>query len=333
MTNSVQNLDIIIYRVENEGMANQENIDIKEKRYSRPNLKMVEQNLHTTSKTDNFDIEKEINGNRYAEIVTQSNKPLFTFLRVSIREDLRFTLPRIIMRTAKTMRRIPRTFIIKNEKELDQYVFETISLWARSLIRITKMDLEVRGAEKILPDKTYLFASNHRSPADIPLLFVCIPQPAAFVANDLFRKIPALSYWMRASGSVFVDQGNTQSEVRALKAMEKRLKKGRSLILFPEGHMHQGKGIGEFSRGGLFAAVLCGVPIVPICTYGTDKVMRPGSFHINPYRHVVVEFGDPIETKNLDRADKKRIHLVVHDIIKSMRTALEQEFSSSRKKN
>ncbi|MEN6600426.1 MAG: lysophospholipid acyltransferase family protein [Rectinema sp.] len=313
-------------------MANQENIDIKEKRYSTSNPEILEQNCPSTSKTDNFDIENEINGNRYAEIVTQSNKPLFAFLRFSIREDLRFMLPRIIMRTAKTMRRIPRTFIIKTEKELEHYVFETITLWARSITKITKMDLEVRGAEKIIPDRTYLFASNHRSPADIPILFVCIPQPAAFVANDLFRKIPALSYWMRASGSVFVDQGNPQSEVRALKAMEKRLKKGRSLILFPEGHMHQGKGIGEFSRGGLFAAVLCGVPIVPICTYGTEKVMRPGSFHINPYRHVVVEFGDPIETKNLGRADKKRIHLVVYDIIKNMRTALEQEFSPSKKK-
>ena len=314
-------------------MADQQNIDIKDKRYSIYNSEIPMPNPSTTTTTDNFDIEKEIDGNRYAEIVTQSKKPFFAILRAAIKEDFRFMLPRILMRTAKTMRRIPRTFVIKTQEELDQYVFETIFLWSRSLIKITKMEIEVRGADKILPDRTYLFASNHRSPADIPVLFASIPQPAAFVANDLFGRIPALSYWMRASGSVFVNQGLPQSEVRALKAMEKRLKKGRSLILFPEGHMHQGKGIGEFSRGGLFAAVLCGVPIVPICTYGTDKVMRPGSFHINPYRHVVVEFGDPIETKNLDRADKKRIHLVVHDIIKSMRTALEQEFSSSRKKN
>jgi len=144
-------------------------------------------------------------------------------------------------------------------------------LWSRSLIKITKMEIEVRGADKILPNRTYLFASNHRSPADIPVLFASIPQPAAFVANDLFGRIPALSYWMRASGSVFVNQGLPQSEVRALKAMEKRLKKGRSLILFPEGHMHQGNGIDEFNRGGLFAAVRCAVPIVPICIYGTEK--------------------------------------------------------------
>jgi hypothetical protein len=56
--------------------------------------------------------------------------------------------------------------------------------------------------------------------------------------------------------------------------------------------------------------------------------MRPGSFHINPYRHVVVEFGDPIETKNLDRADKKRIHLLVRNTIAEMRKSLEQELSS-----
>ncbi len=309
-------------------MADQQNIESKDKRYSIYNSEIPMPNPSTTTTTDNFDIEKEIDGNRYAEIVTQSKKPFFAILRAAIKEDFRFMLPRILMRTAKTMRRIPRTFVIKTQEELDQYVFETIFLWSRSLIKITKMEIEVRGADKILPDRTYLFASNHRSPADIPVLFASIPQPAAFVANDLFGRIPALSYWMRASGSVFVNQGLPQSEVRALKAMEKRLKKGRSLILFPEGHMHQGNGIDEFNRGGLFAAVRCAVPIVPICIYGTEKVMRPGSFHINPYRHVVVEFGEPIETKNLCRADKKGIHLAVHDIIKNMRTALEQEFSS-----
>jgi len=273
------------------------------------------------------DTKGEIDGKAYAAIVNKSSNPLFAFLNVAFKEDFRMLLPRVLMRTLRTTRRIPRTFVIKTEQELERYVFQTILMWAHSLVKITKMQLEIRDAKKVATDQTYLFAANHRSPADVPVLYDAIPQHAAFVANTLFERVPVLSYWMRASGSVFVDLNDLKSEMRALKVMEKRLKQGRSLIVFPEGHMHQGNGLDEFNRGGLYVAVLCGVPILPIATYGTDKVIRPGSFHINPYRHVVVQFGDPIDTQHLSRTEKKTIHFIVRDVILQMRTALEKEFS------
>jgi 1-acyl-sn-glycerol-3-phosphate acyltransferase len=243
-----------------------------------------------------------------------------------MKEDVLFLLPRILIRTIKTMRRIPHTFFIKDETELERYVFQTILQWAKSVLRITKMRLEVRGIELLHPDRTYLFVSNHRSPADIPVLFTTIPQRAAFVANAIFQEIPAISYWMRASGSVFIDQSNPKSALSAFKSMTRRLKRGRSLILFPEGHMHQGKGIDSFNRGGIFSAVLAGAPIAPICLYGTDRVIRPGSFHINPYKHVIAEVCPPIETTSLGRTEKKEIDAIVHDIIAEKRSFYEEKY-------
>jgi 1-acyl-sn-glycerol-3-phosphate acyltransferase len=140
------------------------------------------------------------------------------------------------------MRRIPHTFFIKDEDELERYVFQTIAQWSKSVLKITKMKLDVRGAEHLKPDQTYLFVSNHRSPADIPVLFATIPRQAAFVANAIFQKIPAIAYWMRASGSVFIDQSNPKSALAAFKSMARRLRRGRSLILFPEGHYAPGEG-------------------------------------------------------------------------------------------
>lgn len=278
------------------------------------------------SPVEDYNPEHEMNANRYAEIALKSKAPLFNFLEVAIKEDTLFLLPLILIRTIKTMRRIPRTFFIKDELELGEYAFQTITQWSKAILKITQLKLDIRGAEHIKPQQTYLFVSNHRSPADIPVLFSSLPQHAAFVANGIFQRIPAISYWMRASGSVFVDQSNPKSALKAFKAMTRRLRNDRSLILFPEGHMHQGKGIDPFNRGGIFSAVITGVPIVPICLYGTDKVIRPGSFHINPRKQVVVEFGSTIETKNLGRSDKKNIDLVVHDVILDMRRSLEKEF-------
>ncbi len=313
-------------------MSDKENISLKK---NRPDVKPGPYDVRassssTLSPAEDYDPEHEMNANRYAEIALQSKVPLFRFLHVAMKEDSLFLLPRILIRTIKTMRRIPSTFFIKDEAELEHYVFHTIATWSKALMKIAQMKLDVRGTEHLKPNQTYLFVSNHRSPADIPVLFATIPQHAAFVANAIFQKIPAISYWMRASGSVFIDQGNPKSELRAFKAMTRRLKGGRSLILFPEGHMHQGKGLDTFNRGGIFSAVLTGTPIVPVCLYGTDKVIRPGSFHINPRRPVVASFGSPIATTSLSRSEKKNIDTILHDVILRMQASLDEEFATKK---
>jgi len=313
-------------------MSDRENIEFEK---NRPDLKSVSPEPRTPpsvtlSPIEDYDPEHEMDANRYAEIALQSKAPLFRFLNVAMKEDVLFLLPRILIRTIKTMRRIPHTFFIKDEAELEHYVFQTITQWSKAVMKITQMKLEVRGTEHLRPNQTYLFVSNHRSPADIPVLFATIPQHAAFVANGIFQKIPAISYWMRASGSVFIDQSSPRSALAAFKSMTRRLRRGRSLILFPEGHMHQGKGIDTFNRGGIFSAVLTGVPIVPLCLYNTDKVIRPGSFHINPRKTVIALFGTPIETTSLSRSEKKNIDTILHDVIMKMRTSLEEEFSAKK---
>jgi len=303
-----------------------EDIDLKKDQVDgRPELDDQPRNLpKPAALAEKDEAAHEIDANRYAEIALRSKVPLFRFLHVAMKEDRLFLLPRILIRTIKTMRRIPHTFFIKDEAELERYVFQTISQWAKSVLKITKMRLDVRGIERLHHDQTYLFVSNHRSPADIPVLFTTIPQRAAFVANAIFQKIPVIAYWMRASGSVFIDQSNPKSALAAFKSMARRLRKGRSLILFPEGHMHQGKGIDPFNRGGIFSAVLTDTPIVPICLYGTDRVIRPGSFHINPYKRVFVEFCSPIETTTLGRTEKKEIDAIVHDMIAEKRAFYEK---------
>lgn len=308
-------------------MSREENAEIAQ---NREQSSVTSQSAHTTRATassskKNSDVDQKIDANRYAEIVMSTKAPLWHFLKAALREDTLLLLPRILLRTMRTLRSVPHTLFIKSEAMLARYAFHIIADWSRAIIKITQIKLEIRTIEKLSPSGTYLFVSNHRSPSDIPVLFAVVPTPAAFVANGLFKKIPVFSYWMRASGSVFIELGNPKSALVAFKSMSRRLRDGRSLILFPEGHMHQGTGIDEFNRGGIYAAILEGVPIVPICLYGTDKVMRPGSYHINPRKKVIISFGKAIDPKTLERQEKKNIDAIVHQIISDMRTSLENE--------
>jgi len=94
---------------------------------------------------EEYKAEPEIDANRYAEIALKSKIPLLRFLQVTMREDMLFLLPRILMRTIRTMRRIPHTFFIKDEVELEHYVFQTIAQWSKAILKIAKMKLRYPG--------------------------------------------------------------------------------------------------------------------------------------------------------------------------------------------
>jgi 1-acyl-sn-glycerol-3-phosphate acyltransferase len=263
--------------------------------------------------------EGELNETRYAKLIDGSRFPITTLLKQSLKEDTSYFLPRVLLATLNTMRRIPRSILLPRNAEREDYIFETFEDWAKDVCRIGQIKLEVSGSEKIDPKGTYLFVSNHLSPADIPVLMAVLPARAGFVANGIFRDIPVLSYWMRQSGAVFVNQGDPKEEIAAFKTMVKRLKRGRSLILFPEGFIYQGKGVGEFKRGGVHAAILAHALIVPVCLRGTQTVLRPGGLRVVPRKRVTVEFGEPIDPDRLGRQEKKNIETILHDTIAAMK--------------
>jgi 1-acyl-sn-glycerol-3-phosphate acyltransferase len=216
--------------------------------------------------------------------------------------------------------------------ERDDFVYETLRLWARRVCRLGQIRLETIGAQRLDPAETYLFAVNHMSPMDIPAIYATLPVKAAYVANGLFSRIPIFSYWMKKSGAVFVEQYDAEAELHAFKEMIKRLKKGRSLILFPEGYIYQGQGMAEFKRGGLHAAIIANVPIVPLCVYGTQHVMRAGSLHVKPRMRVVAEFGDPIYPDTLSRADRKDIERTVYRQLFAMKERHASDWHGSRRR-
>jgi 1-acyl-sn-glycerol-3-phosphate acyltransferase len=262
----------------------------------------------------------EIDGTRYSDIVAKSRVPTLSLLAEAMREDRPlFLLPRAIRVTFRTALDIPRSLFMRRGAKLERYVFSVLRRWARKVCGIFQVRLSVSGAWRLDPKRTYLFAANHSSPVDIPALYAVLPVRAAFVANSLFAQIPIFSYWMRRSGAVFVDRGNGRAEMRAFRAMVRRLRRGRSLILFPEGEMHQGRGLAEFKRGGLHAAAMAGVPIVPVCLSGTADVMRPGSLRVAPRKKVVVHFGEPIELDSLRRPERKDVDSLVRSAISRMK--------------
>ncbi|MGO8694431.1 MAG: lysophospholipid acyltransferase family protein [Rectinemataceae bacterium] len=269
------------------------------------------------------------NENRYQGIIDKSAFPPLAFLYESFREDRTLRFPRMLLSTFWTARRIPRALFLRGERK-EAYAVETMKIWSRTMVKMARMNLTVRGVERLRPESNYLFACNHSATLDSVIAYRALPCPAAFVVNQELTSLPVIKYWLEKSRCVLVRQGDREAETRAFGELLSRLKEKKNFLIFPEGYIYQGSGLAEFKRGGLYAAVFSGVAIVPMCVVGAQDVMHSGSLHVHPGLKVLVEFGEPIATKDLSRDERKNVEAVVHRRMLDLKCSLTAEWNRDR---
>ena len=196
----------------------------------------------------------------------------------------------------------------------DRIVEPTIQRWARSLLRLAGVTVEVSGLENI-PDEPVVFVPNHQSYFDIPVLLAWLDRPHPLIAKQEIRRIPLIRSWKELLGCVFIDRDNARQSVAALgDAAREITERGRSFVIFPEGTRSRGDAMGEFKNGGFRAALKAGVPVVPVVIDGTYRAMEANDMWIHPAR-VRVKVLPAIPTQGMSREESKAIGQRVHDMI------------------
>lgn len=164
--------------------------------------------------------------------------------------------------------------------------------WAAGIVRVFATRVEVRGADKIDPEATYLFVANHLSHLDVPVLMHAIPFGVRFLAKQQLRKVPLLGRFIEASGMVFIERSNPRRARQSLVRMSAKLRSGQSFVAFPEGSRSRTGELGAFRLGAFRAAIEAGVPIVPVAIRGTGAIWPADS---RPWLRgpVQISFGRP----------------------------------------
>ena len=176
----------------------------------------------------------------------------------------------------------------------------------------------VRGQEKVPTDRPVLFVSNHRSYFDIVVTHPLTPGICGFVAKKQLERIPSLRVWMRLIHCHFLDRDNLREGMKVIKACAEDIKEnGVSLWICPEGTRNHGEEMLPFKEGSFKIAELAGCPVVPVAMTRTDDIFENHAPWIHR-TYVTVEFADPIETADLDRAGKKALPGRVQETIAQM---------------
>jgi len=171
-------------------------------------------------------------------------------------------------------------------------------LWSRVLLLLGGVRLKVEYESEIDWKKPHVFVMNHQSMVDIPAAFLAIPVPIRFVAKRVLAFIPFLGWYMKAVGMVFVDRSKSAQAIASMQKAAELLRKGASIIAFPEGTRSPDGRIRPFKKGAFMVALQTGAPIVPIAIHGARDVLPSKSFRVRPGT-IFVKVGAPVPTEGL----------------------------------
>lgn len=167
--------------------------------------------------------------------------------------------------------------------------------WARGILLGGFVGLRSEGRERVPRGEPVVFMANHESWLDIPALLATIPVQVRFLAKKSLFKTPFLGWAISAMGFIPVDRENRREAVRSFEEAAARIRRGRSVLLFPEETRSTDGHLLPLQRGGFLIALKAGIPIVPVGIEGAGRCLGKHNYLIRPGT-VTVRFGEPIPT-------------------------------------
>lgn len=184
-------------------------------------------------------------------------------------------------------------------------------VWARLILWTTGVHVQMKGA---LPPVgvSYVFASNHQSFYDIPVIFWTLPHQLRIIAKASLGTFPFLGWHLHLAGHLLVNRDHPGASV--FKKMQRMVRQGASLIIFPEGTRSRDGRVARFKGGVFLLAIESGLPVVPISVAGSRHVMLKGRLMTCP-GDVTLTVHEPVSTEGMTREDARGLAARVQAVI------------------
>lgn len=181
--------------------------------------------------------------------------------------------------------------------------------------------LKIYGRENLIEDGPAIYASNHASYLDPPLVGVACRKELFYLARKTLFEKPVLGPILPRINCIPVDRD--RGDVAAVRALLRLLKEGKRVVVFPEGTRSKDGNL-QPARAGLGLIIAKSLaPVVPVRVFGSYAALpRSGGVHFAPITLVV---GKPIFfTKEDLGTDERLVYQTLSDRVMAAIAALEK---------
>ncbi len=168
-------------------------------------------------------------------------------------------------------------------------------LWSWLIMKTILSPVTIAGLDKIDTTKPFVYAVNHSSALDIPVLYTSLPFQFRIIFKKELLSYPFVGWHLKRSGQICIDQQNPAASISTIRSGLKTLKAGMPLVIFPEGGRTPDGNLLPFMPGAFFLAIKGGVDVVPVALVGMYELLPMNTYNIRS-RPLEMRVGEPIPT-------------------------------------
>jgi 1-acyl-sn-glycerol-3-phosphate acyltransferase len=208
---------------------------------------------------------------------------------------------------------IPASFL--GDKERILHVFARA--WATLTMKTTLCPFRVIGLDKIDTSKAHVYAVNHGSALDIPILYAYLPFQFRILFKSELLSYPIVGWHLKRSGQICINQQEPTRSVGQIRTALKSLKDGMPLVIFPEGGRTPDGEIKPFMPGAFFLAIRAQVDVIPVALVDTFDLLPMNTYHIK-CQPLEMRVGEPIPTTGLSLREMESLSTRVQKALEDL---------------
>jgi 1-acyl-sn-glycerol-3-phosphate acyltransferase len=190
--------------------------------------------------------------------------------------------------------------------------------WARGAVFLSGGRLTVYGVENLRKHPVAVYAANHTSYMDTPVIFSTLPFQFRILAKKELWTLPFIGWHLNRSGQLPIDTVNTHATLSSLGAAARSLRAGMPVFVFPEGSRTPNGELQTFLSGAAFLAIRAQVPLVPIALSGVYDLLPMHTRHFYPC-DLTITIGEPISTKGMTVRQAEELTARLRAVIEELR--------------
>ena len=203
----------------------------------------------------------------------------------------------------------------KYPAQIDRLSLSIVKWGLHTMVVLAGTEVIVLGEENVPKDKSVMYVGNHTSFFDIMLTYSRVPSLTGFVSKKSMEKFPGLNLWMKRVYCLFLDRENIKEGLKTILQAIEHVKNGISIFIFPEGTRNKTpETLMEFKEGSFKIAEKGGCPIIPVTLVNASDIFEDHLPRVKKTR-VVIEYGAPIDMKELDKDTRRHVGAYVQGII------------------